>query len=163
MASEIVISDPNAHARLFHAVFVKRYAAQNTFLPKRPIMVVHEEQTGSGIAGDKNIRPAVFVEVGADRSHAIVSARLGYPGRLADVGECAVSIVAVQILPCERQSSRAALHRNASPIAVDVLSGLGHAGEVEVQVIRDEKIQMPVTIVIDEGATRSPTRPAVIP
>src|SRR5487761_356774 len=163
MAVEIVISNPDSHAGLFHAVVVERYASQNAFFPKCSVVVVHEEQAGGRIAGDVDIRPAVFIEIGADRGHAIVFVRLGYAGCLAHVGERAVSIVTVQMLPRERQSSGAALYRNAFPVAVNAVPWLRHADEVELQVVRDEKIQVPVAIVINERTAGSPARRPVIP
>ena len=62
MPVEIVIADPDAHAGLFFAIITERYAAQNPFFPESTVMVVHEQQAGRGIAGDVNVRPAVFVE-----------------------------------------------------------------------------------------------------
>src|SRR5215472_1457606 len=44
MAVEVVVADTDSHASLLHAVVTQRHSAEHAFLPKRSVMVVHEQQ-----------------------------------------------------------------------------------------------------------------------
>ena len=65
MSVQGVVADAYAHSCIFVAVLVERQAAHQTFFPERAVMIIHEQQAGRGIAGDKDIRPAVFVKIRA--------------------------------------------------------------------------------------------------
>ena len=71
MSVQIVIADPDSHARLLHAIFAQRYASQTPFFTKCSISIVHEQETGSGIGGDVDVLPTILIEVGRDHSQAI--------------------------------------------------------------------------------------------
>jgi hypothetical protein len=57
-------------------------------------MVVHQQQAGAGIAGHKNIRPAVLIEIRRDRGEPVTTFDLSDPRRFADIGKRAIPIVA---------------------------------------------------------------------
>ena len=66
--------------------------------------------------------------------------------------EGSVAIVVIKV--CDDpggKSSRAADDRHAFPRTIGVLTGLGSARMVELEVVRDEQIQMAVAIIIDPG------------
>src|SRR5207342_2440392 len=73
---QIVVANPNAHARLLHAIFAQPYTAQDSFFTKRPISIVHEQETWSGIGGNVNVLPTILIEIGGDDGQAICSGSL---------------------------------------------------------------------------------------
>ena len=82
VAVEIVVADADAHAGLLLSVIAERDAAHHAFFAKRAVVIVHEEEARRGIAGDKNIGPAVFVEIGGNGGHAVAAVKRGDPPRL---------------------------------------------------------------------------------
>ena len=68
---EVVVADPHPHPRLLRAVLAERDAPQDALLAERSVMVVDEQQAGRGIAGDVDVRPPVFVQIGGDDGHAV--------------------------------------------------------------------------------------------
>ena len=63
-----------------------------------------------------------------------------------------------QEIRVERQAPRTTVHRNALPQAVGSVADVGGGREIESQVVGDEEIDATVAIVVDERATRSPSR-----
>ena len=59
MSVEVIVANRNPHPRLFFSVVAEGYASQHSLFAERSIMVVHEEQTRSGIASNINVWPAV--------------------------------------------------------------------------------------------------------
>ncbi len=72
----------------------------------------------------------------------------------------AVARVAKQQVGVGRQASGPTVHRHALPHAVGTLSHFRSAGQVEPEVVCDEQIDAPVTVVVDERATGPPSRRA---
>ena len=66
IAVQIEIADAHSHTRLHHAVRAQGHAAAQAFLTKCAVAVIAEKEAGRGIAGDKNVRPAIVVEIGGD-------------------------------------------------------------------------------------------------
>ena len=52
---EVVVADADAHSGLLFAVVAKSHAAQDALFAESAVVIVHEEQAGSGVAGDVNI------------------------------------------------------------------------------------------------------------
>src|SRR5438445_11698027 len=103
MSVEIVVADPNAHSGLFHAIVADRDSAQDTLFPKGSVVVVHEQKTWSGIAGDKNICPTILVQIRGDHRHSIALGCACDPCLLAHVGKSSITIVSVQRMPSCRK------------------------------------------------------------
>src|SRR5271154_3443376 len=152
MAIEIVIADSNAHPGLLFSIVTEGYAAQHTLFAKGTVVVVHEKQAGSRIAGYIDIRPTVLVEVGRDHGHAVRLRGFRNSGFLADVGERPITIVSVQQMPSSWQTSRAAFDWNALPIAIRVLARGWRMFHGETDVVRDKQIQVAIAVVIQEAA-----------
>src|SRR4051794_14898096 len=156
MAIEIVVADADAHAGLLLAVFAEGDAAHHSFFAEGAIVIVHEEEARRGIAGDVNVGPAVLVKVGGDNGHAVAAALGSDSGGGADIGEGAVSIVAIKGMDAAREPARAALDGNSLPGAIHVRTGLGDAIHVELQIIGDEEIEVAVAVVVDPSAAGAP-------
>ena len=105
-AVQIVIADAHAHAGLLHAVFIQRDAAFEAHLGERAVVIVPEQEAGRGIASHVDVGPAVVIEIGRNRGHAVTAFRLGNARFLADIGERAVAVVVIETRR-GREASRA--------------------------------------------------------
>src|ERR1700730_17869924 len=149
MSVQIVVPDPQAHAGLFRAIITKSHTADHRFFSKRSIVIVHKEQTGSGVAGYVNIRTAVFVQVSRDDGHAVAFYRTRDACLLADVDECPIAPVAVWGMPAGRHPAGPAFHGHALPVAIYVLAGHWSMLEREANVIGDEEIEIAIAVVVN--------------
>ena len=73
-----------------------------------------------------------------------------------DVGESAVAVVVIELVARAFQSHGAAEDGLAFPVAGGGAGGIVELRGVEVNVARDEKIQVAAAIVVDEGAAGAP-------
>ena len=96
MSVEVIVANRNPHPRLFFSVVAEGYASQHSLFAERSIMVVHEEQTRSGIASNINVWPAVFVQIRRHHSHAITLCSPRDACQLADVAKRSVTVVSVE-------------------------------------------------------------------
>jgi hypothetical protein len=80
------------------------------------------------------------------------------PGSLRDIRECSVAPVSVEQVRFERKATRSTCHGHAAIPAIRVLAGSGAGGEIKLQVIRDEQVQIAVAIIIQESAPAVVTR-----
>src|SRR5579859_4337898 len=99
MSIQIVIPDANAHTGLLHAIIAQGRASQYSLFTKRSITIVHEQQTGSGIAGDVNVLPSVFIKIRGNDSHAVGGWGSCDASLLRYVGERPVAVVSIQGVP----------------------------------------------------------------
>ena len=58
-------------------------------------LTIHPQKIGDGIVGDKEVHPAVIIDVGGHRTPGLAQARAD-PGGCGDVGKCAVPVVVKQ-------------------------------------------------------------------
>ena len=123
-------------------------------------MVVVIQDGGGRVARHVDVDPAVAVEVRGHGGHGVPAGDPADAGRLGHVRESAVARVAKQQVGVGRQASGPTVHRHALPQAVGTLSHFRSAGQVEPEVVCDEQIDAPVTVVVDERATGSPSRRA---
>jgi len=158
VAVEVIITDADAHASLLVAIVAEGHATENAFFAERAVVIVHEQQAGSGIASDVDIRPAILVEIGGDHGHAVALGKSGDAGLLADVSEAAITIVAIQGMMTGGKAARATLDRHAAEIAIGAGARNGGVFEGEADVIGDEQVKMAIAIVIDKSATGAPAR-----
>ena len=154
----VEISDGHSHPRLLLPVLAQRDAAVEAPFGERAVAIVMQQQARSGVAGDVDILPSVAVEVGRHGRQAITRLDARDAGFFAHVGERSVRVVAIQPADLLRQSRRAAVDRNAPVIAARVLPADRHFVLVEDVVMRNEKIQPAIAIVIDPGAARAIAR-----
>ena len=80
---------------------------------------------------------------------------LRIPDCLGNVGERSISVVVIQNILAALQSRRPAGDHHAF---VEARTGFGHGrrGQIEIDVVGDEQIELPVAIVVDEGAASVP-------
>src|SRR4029077_1365188 len=96
---------------------------------ERAVVIVAIENAGSAVAGDKDVGPAVFVEVERGDAEAVVAVGFVDVSGLGDVLEGAVAAIVIKEIRAPRQAARAAHHRDAFPDAIGTLAGLGSGGE----------------------------------
>src|SRR5437588_11338073 len=158
MSVKVIIADSHAHSCLLRAVVAEGHAPQYSLFAKRSLTIVHEEPAGSRVAGNVNVWPSVFVQIYGHHGHAITLGGLRDACRPADVGERSIAIVPVQRMLSCWQSARSTFHGNAFPIAIGVFSRNWRMFERETDVVGDEQIKVPVTVVIQEATSGSPSR-----
>src|SRR5258708_21450276 len=122
MSVQVVVPDANPHAGLFDAVIIEPGAPLDALLAESAVMVVHQQQAGAGIAGHKNIRPAVLVEIGRDRGEAVTTFDFSDPRRLADIAKRAIPVVAKDVVKTRRKAARTAVHSDILEHTVLILS-----------------------------------------
>ena len=121
-------------------------------------MLVAIEQAGRLVASYVDIRPAVVIEIGDDHAKAITAAGREDAGLRRDVGKRAVAVVVIERIVGHGQPLRAAYDHDSFPLAVLAASGLWCLTQIEVDIVRDEDIQVAVAIVVDKRTARSPAR-----
>src|SRR5580693_10079211 len=122
MPVEVIVANANPHPRLFFSVIAERYPSHHSLFAKRSVMVVHEEQTGGGIASNVDVGPAIFVQIRRHDGHAIALCSRSDAGLLADVGKRPVAVVSVERMVPRGKPPRSALDGNPFPIAIGVRS-----------------------------------------
>ena len=131
-------------------------------LLERAVAKVAIEEIRRRVGGDVEIGPAIAVIVACDDAEPVARGRLTNPGRLADVRELSVPQVFVEDTVGRWQPHRAA--ENPLPL---VLAGVGparpHAVALEFQVVDDEEIHEPVSVVVEERSARPPSPPPPLP
>src|ERR1017187_3552412 len=131
----VVIPNPISHAGLFGSIVAQRDTPRDGLFNEGSVMLVHEEEAGSGVARHVNIGPAILVEVGGDDCHPVARPRLGNSSLNAHVREGAVAVVPVQGMHPERKTPRTTVDRNAFPVAIHRSTGPWHMLEIELQVV----------------------------
>src|SRR6266403_3283882 len=71
--------------------------------------------------------------------------------------ETALAEIAIDDISAARQASRPTKDSNALPQAAGVFARRSGVCKVEVRIIRDDQVELPVPIVIHEGAAASPS------
>ena len=125
-------------------------------------MIVVEQNAGLRIDRDINIRPAVVVEIVGDRSDRVSWAGFENAGFLGDIGESSVAVVVVKDIGVAGESARTAHHRDALPLADRLRRRFGSFRRIELDVVADEKIEMSVAVVVEQGAARTPANMLLI-
>src|SRR6185437_7600663 len=120
------------------------------------VVAVIEIEARRGIASDVNVGPAIVIEIGRYRGHAVTASCLCNARSFADVLKVPFTVVVKKIATAWDQSARAAFHRHAFPVAVRGGTWFWKRVQIERQVVGDEKIQMAVAIIIDPGAAGPP-------
>ena len=92
------------------------------------------------------------------RTPSTRAARPGDAGRFRDVGKRAVAAIAIEDVRAAGEAQRAARHRNLVVAAVGGLARARRLRRIEVHVVGDEQIEMPVAVVVEKAAAGAPAR-----
>ena len=155
-AIAVEVADADTHAALLEAMLVERDAHLGRVVREGAVAVVQEQDARCGVARDVDIRPAVLVEIRRHRRERVVFPHLPHARRLADVLKRAIAQVAVERDAAEWQSARAAVDGHALPFAVGGLAGRRGGLRIELLVLRDDKVEQPIPVVVHEAAAGTP-------
>ena len=161
VAVQVEVGGRRPHARLLLAVHVVGGARDDADLLEGPVALVVEEKARGRVAGNVHVGPAVVVEVPGQGREPVVVLRGLDAGPRRNVRERAAAVVLVQRHRLPRQAARPAQHRHPLPAAARPLARLRRPRRVELQVVRDEQVQVAVAVEIQEGAARAPARPGL--
>src|SRR6476660_9484985 len=99
MSIQVIITHPDAHTGLLHAIFTQGRTSQHSLFAKSSITIVHEQETWSGVTGDINVLPSVFIKISRNDCHAVGGCGLCNAGLLSYIGERPVAIVSIKGIP----------------------------------------------------------------
>ncbi|MCY3761359.1 MAG: hypothetical protein OXH50_08915, partial [Gemmatimonadetes bacterium] len=151
VAVVVDVPDGDSHAGLRLAVGVDGAAGHHAALLEA-LPAVEPQPVHGLVVGDEDVLQAVAVEVGAGDAEAVAGHRLE-TGRGADVGEGA-AVVAVEPVGSRRRVALGAAElRQAEGVdAVDLRVG------APAQVVDQHEVEVPVTVVVEEGGRSPPAR-----
>src|SRR5581483_8009415 len=135
------------------SILVKGNATKNSVLFELAVPLVDVKKRGRLIAGDIDIRQTVFIEVSRQNTEAVVTHGARNAALLGNIGKSSIAVVAIQNVAIEGQAARSAIHGDAAVVTVGIRPSSRSRSWIELQVIRDKQIQMPVQIHIDKRAS----------
>src|SRR5229473_4859612 len=156
IAVAVVVSNRRAHPSLFPAIRVIGYAREDTDIRESSIVIVMVKNARCAVASHVDVRPAVVVIIERRNAEAIVARRAVDAGRRSYVLEAAFAQVVVKDVLARWQATRPAKDGDALPQAGGVFAGGRGMCKVEVGIVRDGQIELPIPIVIHEGAAGAP-------
>ena len=152
VAVEIEIARCDPHAAFGIPFEVDRRARQQAIVDERAVPAIDPELVGRGVVGDVEVGPAVAVVI-ARRDPEPGAVGLADAGRLRGVREAAAAVVPIERRGHRLVGARAAVVARPHRVLADLVGG-----EREIEVMRDEEIEMAVAIVVDERGARAPQR-----
>src|SRR5215469_7699273 len=154
-ASVVIVSGRNAHTRLWLSIRTESHSCQNGNIFKFSVFAVLIESAGGRVIGDINVRPAIVIEVGHQYSQAVGPRGCSDAAGFRDISEGAVAVVVIKDVAATFQTRRPASYHDA---LVEARSGFRHRScfQIQINVVGDEKVQMTITIIVDEGASSIP-------
>src|SRR5260370_28976585 len=102
------------------------------------------------------VRPAVVAEVSGHSGHRVGPRCLRNAGLLGDIPESSIALVSVEVVAWHRQPSGSTVDCNTFEVAERVCAGLWQSLEMQVDLVGDVEIQVPIPIIIKKRASRSP-------
>ena len=99
---------------------------------------------------------SIFIEIGCYNRHAVTRSRLRDARALAHISERPVAIVSIEPMPAGGQPARPARDWNSQPQAAVVLPWDWRLLKGKPHIVGDEKVQVPVAIVVHKAATGAP-------
>src|SRR5207245_2840345 len=133
-AIAIVVGDGHTHTGLRLAIGRVSDTGLDARIGESPVVIVPVKRGRTGIVCDVNVGPAVVVEIGDNYAEAVGSGGFQNAGRLGDVGERPISVVAEENVLAALQPGRTARHQQSLVLAG---TGLGQRRgfRIEVNVI----------------------------
>ena len=148
----VEVSGGDAHAAFGVAGGVDRGARQQPFVDERAVVMVDPELVRRGVVRDVDVGPAVPVVI-AGRDAEPGAERPGDSRWFGDVGEAPVAVVVEQPGGDRTVRARAAVVARADGVVADLVRR-----RREVQIVRDEQVEVAVAIVVHERGARAPER-----
>jgi tetratricopeptide (TPR) repeat protein len=145
-----------AHPGLFAPLLVIGHASRHADLLKTFSLQIMEVKAGRGIAGYVDIGPTIVVEIGNQRSETVIILVRRDVHVVRDIGKVAVSVVLIQRDRFPGQTSWAANHRKAFPLALRPFSWVRCLGRIEFDVVDNHKVERAIPIKVDKRASRAP-------
>src|SRR5216683_2966269 len=155
-AVAVVVGNGRAHAGLLAPVVVESGAGDDGNVGERAVVIVVVKNAGGAVAGDINVRPAVVVVIKSGNAEGVMPVGLIDAGFGSDIFENAVAKIVIKNIFRPRQAAWAAHHRHAFPHAGGPLAGSGRGGQIEIDVVGDEQIELAVAVVVNKGAAGAP-------
>src|SRR6266567_2098065 len=155
-AVAVIVGNGRAHAGLLAPVVVESGAGDDGNVGERAVVIVVVKNAGGAVARDINVRPAIVVVIKSGNAEGVVPVGLIDAGFGGDIFESAVAKIVIKDIFRPRQATRAAHHRHAFPHAGGPLAGSGGGGQIEIDVVGDEQIELAVAVVVDKGAAGAP-------
>src|SRR4051794_32217271 len=119
-------------------------------------MIVAIKDGRGGVAGDVDVGPAVFVVIESGDGETVVTVGSLDTRGFADVFELSVTEIAEERVWGVGEPAGTAHDCDPLPHASRTCARLRGGGEVEVNVIGDEDIELAIAVVVDEGAAGAP-------
>src|ERR1700730_4993909 len=151
----VIIAHADAHPCLLMAVLAVSAAGYNRDIGEGAVVIVAEQHAGLRVHGHINIGPPVVVEIVRDRCNGISRARLQDARLLGYVGKGSVSVVVVKNICVTGKTARAAHYGDPFPLAKGIV-GRRSFFRIEPYVIANEKIQVPISVVVEKSTARTP-------
>ena len=150
-AVAIVIGHCDSHARLGLSVGGVSNAGLHGGVRERSIVIVPVERRRAGIVGDVNIRPAIVVEIGDDDAQAVSARGVEDACWFGNVGKRSVAIIVEEYILAALQPRWSTRHQQTF---VFTRTGFRQRRglRIEVDVVRDEQVEMAVLVIVDERA-----------
>src|SRR5262249_42286441 len=119
------------------------------------VVLVLIKGAGGGVVGDVDVGPAVVVEISGQDPKTVGAVGVEDGGFFGDVAEGAVAIVVIEDVFSTFEARGAT--GDHDPL-IEARAGFGNrcGGQVQVDVVGDEKVEVAVAIVVDEGAAGVP-------
>ncbi len=161
-AIAIVVGDSEAHTCLFVAVVAVRAAGDDGDIRERSIVIVLQKDAGLRIDGDVDVGPAVVIKIVRNCGDGVAATGFEDAGSFGNIGERAVTIVAIEDVGVAGEATRAAHDRNAFPLAEWRAVGIGSLCRIKFDVVADEEVEITVAVVIEKSAAGAPANFIVV-
>src|SRR5882724_2729715 len=133
----IEVADGDSHSCHLTAITADRGAGNIADIGKVPFAIVPIEVVRSGIVGDKNVGPPVVVEIAPHHAEPVVPGGIVDASGFRNIGERAVSIVAIEAVAQSLHAAWATLHRDTAKSASGADSKLRKMIKIELHVAGD--------------------------
>ncbi len=153
----VIISYGHAHSGLLVAVVAVSASSQRGGVGESAVVVVAEQHAGLRVHSHIDIRPAVVIKIVRNWRNGIPRAGLEDAGLDGDVGKSAVTVVVIKDVRIGGETPRATHYRNVFPWTGCRTIRVWGLSWIESYVMADEKIKVPIAVVVEPGAARAPS------
>src|SRR5580700_7046126 len=153
----LIIAEGNAHIGLFGPILADSHARGICDLGKVPTAIISQKIVLLAVVGYKKIEMSIIVEVFPNDRQSKGIRKVRDSRLLRYIRECAVAVVAVEVIRRALQSSRAALD-----IDPTILAGLtGTEGrkivQMEIHIVGHKQVSPAIAIIVSKGRSRCPS------